>query len=272
MGGRERRTEDRGEEATSTDQQQNQPKNGRNEMARVSGERKTNRSSTKLTRNYPTKMTTDGVEEVQIEPKGLLGLLGVPPGARAIVVFAHGSGSGRLSPRNTRVASELRRAGLATFLLDLLTPEEEADRRNVFDIPLLAKRLQLASEWLRSRPNTATLSQGYFGASTGAGAALTAAAALTDTSTPIRAVVSRGGRPDLAMNVLDRVCAPTLLLVGGLDGQVIGMNERALNALVNCKQKKLHIVPGATHLFEEPGTMEEVVRLAKKWFLEYLHE
>uniref|UniRef100_A0A914I3N5 Uncharacterized protein n=1 Tax=Globodera rostochiensis TaxID=31243 RepID=A0A914I3N5_GLORO len=216
-------------------------------------------------------MATDCVEEVQIEPKGLLGLLGVPPGARAVVVFAHGSGSGRLSPRNTHVAAEFRRAGLGTFLLDLLTPQEELDRHNVFDIPLLAKRLKLASEWLRSRPRTATLVQGYFGASTGAAAALMATAALTDTSAPIGAVVSRGGRPDLAMNVLDRVRAPTQLLVGGLDGPVIGMNECAFDALVNCTQKELQIVPGATHLFEEPGTLDEVVRHAKEWFLKHLH-
>ena len=213
------------------------------------------------------------VHEVRIEPEGLAGLLGIPPKASAVIIFAHGSGSGRHSPRNNFVATELRRAGLGTFLLDLLRPEEETDRRNVFDIPLLASRLQLASEWLRNRPETAALSQAYFGASTGAGAALMAAAKASANFPhipPIKAVVSRGGRPDMAIPVLDRVTCPTLLLVGSLDGPVIGMNESAMEAMVNCPQKQLYIVPGASHLFEEPGALEEVVRHAKNWFLEHL--
>lgn len=205
------------------------------------------------------------VEEVTIEPEGLEGLLGVPESARSIVVFAHGSGSGRLSPRNNHVAAALRRAGLGTFLLDLLSPEEEGDRRNVFDIGLLAARLVRATRWLRQRPETAKLKAGYFGASTGAAAALRAAAAVPE----IAAVVSRGGRPDLALEVLPDVRAPTLLLVGSRDGPVIGMNERAYDALRS--EKRLVIIEGAGHLFEEPGTLDEVVRLATEWFVEHLN-
>lgn len=203
--------------------------------------------------------------EVRVEPAGLAGLLGVPDGATGVVVFAHGSGSGRLSPRNNHVATQLRRAGLATFLLDLLTPAEERDRRNVFDISLLASRLVLATEWLRARQQTADLVPGYFGASTGAGAALTAAAR-PDSS--VAAVVSRGGRPDLAIDFLPEVRAPTLLLVGSLDHPVIAMNERAHQALR--AEKRLVIVEGAGHLFEEPGTLDEVVRHATGWFLTHL--
>jgi putative phosphoribosyl transferase len=205
------------------------------------------------------------VDEVTIEPQGLAGLLGVPEGATGLVLFAHGSGSGRLSPRNNFVAAELRRAGLATLLLDLLTPAEEADRDNVFDIPLLASRLQAATRWTRELPVASELAVGYFGASTGAAAALTAAAA---PGIEVGAVVSRGGRPDLAIDLLPRVRAPTLLLVGSLDGPVIGMNERACAALGG--EKRLHIVDGAGHLFEEPGTLDEVVRHASDWFLHHL--
>lgn len=205
------------------------------------------------------------VEEVTIEPEGLEGLLGVPESARSIVIFAHGSGSGRLSPRNNHVAAALRRAGLGTFLLDLLSPEEEGDRRNVFDIGLLAARLVRATRWLRQQPETAKLKAGYFGASTGAAAALRAAAAVPE----IAAVVSRGGRPDLALEVLPDVRAPTLLLVGSRDGPVIGMNERAYDALRS--EKRLVIIEGAGHLFEEPGTLDEVVRLATEWFVEHLN-
>lgn len=214
-------------------------------------------------------MNMGDVREVQIEPEGLDGLLGIPTGASAIVIFAHGSGSGRLSPRNMYVAAELRRAGLATFLLDLLRPDEETDRQNVFDIPLLANRLKRASEWCKTRSETAAFAQGYFGASTGAGAALMAAANASD-NCPIRAIVSRGGRPDLAIPVLDKVNTPTLLLVGSLDGPVIRMNENAYDALVNCQKKQLHIVKGASHLFEEPGTLDEVVHHARNWFLQHL--
>jgi len=205
------------------------------------------------------------VREVRIQPQGLKGILGRPTIAKGIVIFAHGSGSGRLSPRNNHVAAALRQAGLATFLLDLLTPEEEHDRRNVFNIDLLASRLTLASEWIADRAETADLTPGYFGASTGAGAALTAAS-LPDSR--IAAIVSRGGRPDLAMERLPFVRAPTLLLVGGRDSPVIIMNRQAYTAL-NC-EKQLIIVQGARHLFEEPGTLDEVVRHATDWFLRHL--
>ncbi|TIP83159.1 MAG: alpha/beta hydrolase [Mesorhizobium sp.] len=205
------------------------------------------------------------VEEVRIEPDGLIGLLGVPHGAQGIVIFAHGSGSGRLSPRNNHVAAALRQAGLATLLVDLLTSIEERDRRNVFDIDLLASRLALATHWAAAEARTRRLVPLYFGASTGAAAALVAAAR---PDAGIAAVVSRGGRPDLAMDALPAVRAPTLLLVGSLDGPVIGMNERALAALKG--EKQLIIIDGAGHLFEEPGTMDEVVRHATRWFLEHL--
>jgi putative phosphoribosyl transferase len=212
-----------------------------------------------------SEVLSSDVREVLIEPEGLAGFLGIPDGARGIVAFAHGSGSGRLSPRNNHVAAALRQAGLATFLLDLLTPEEEQDRRNVFDIDLLAGRLVLATRWLRQRRETSRLTVGYFGASTGAAAALRAAAAEPD----VAAVVSRGGRPDLALEVLPAVRAPTLLLVGSRDGPVIGMNEQAYHALR--AEKQLVIVEGAGHLFEEPGTLDEVVRHATQWFLDHLN-
>jgi dienelactone hydrolase len=212
-----------------------------------------------------SEVLSSDVREVRVEPEGLGGLLGIPDGARGIVAFAHGSGSGRLSPRNNHVAAALRQAGLATFLLDLLTPEEEHDRRNVFDIDLLAGRLVLATRWLRQRRETSQLAVGYFGASTGAAAALRAAAAEPD----VAAVVSRGGRPDLALEVLPAVRAPTLLLVGSRDGPVIGMNEQAYHALR--AEKRLVIVEGAGHLFDEPGTLDEVVRHATQWFLDHLN-
>ncbi|WP_163264038.1 dienelactone hydrolase family protein [Chelativorans alearense] len=205
------------------------------------------------------------VREVRVDPEGLDGFLGVPPGAEGIVIFAHGSGSGRHSPRNNYVATQLRKAGLATFLLDLLTPSEEADRRNVFDIPLLASRLKRATRWAAGAADTAHLNIGYFGASTGAAAALTAAA---DAGSPIGAVVSRGGRPDMALSVLPNVRAPTLLLVGSLDGPVIDMNRQAYDALSS--KKSLIIIEGASHLFEEPGKLDEVVRHATDWFLTHL--
>jgi putative phosphoribosyl transferase len=211
-----------------------------------------------------SEVLSSDVREVRIEPEGLDGLLGIPPGALGIVIFAHGSGSGRLSPRNNHVAAALRQAGLATFLLDLLKPEEESDRRNVFDIELLAERLALATRWVCRKPEFSGLKAGYFGASTGAAAALRAAAAEPD----IAAVVSRGGRPDLALEVLPAVRAPTLLLVGSRDGPVIGMNERAYDALR--AEKRLAIIEGAGHLFEEPGTLDEVVRHAMQWFLAHL--
>ena len=183
-----------------------------------------------------------------------------------MIVFAHGSGSGRLSPRNNFVARHLQQNGFATLLLDLLTPDEAEDRRNVFDIDLLADRLLLTKSWLEQEPRTKKLGVGYFGASTGAGAALQAAARKPSN---IRAVVSRGGRPDLAETYLPSVAAPTLLIVGGWDEPVIEMNRSAFE-LLSC-EKKLIIVPGATHLFEEPGTLELVAEHAQKWFRRYLY-
>lgn len=191
----------------------------------------------------------------------LSALLGVPANAQGLVIFAHGSGSGRLSPRNNYVARRLRDAGFATLLLDLLSPQEEQDRRNVFDITLLASRLVRATDWAATYAETSSLPPAYFGASTGAGAALRAAAG----DDRITAVVSRGGRPDLAgETALASVLAPTLLIVGGLDGPVINLNEAAASAL-SCIHE-LVIVPGASHLFEEPGTLEQVVDLAADWF------
>ncbi len=207
------------------------------------------------------RVPTAGVE--------LEGNLGVPPDARGVVVFAHGSGSSRHSSRNRYVARVLRDAGLATLLLDLLTAdEEEVDlytRHHRFDIGMLADRLAGATDWLRREPATRGLMVGCFGASTGGGAALVAAAARPD---DIGAVVSRGGRPDLAGDALPEVRAPTLLIVGGRDVPVIGMNEEAL-ARLRC-EKQLVTVPGATHLFEEPGTLEQVAKLARDWFLRHL--
>jgi putative phosphoribosyl transferase len=202
--------------------------------------------------------------EVSIGPHRLAGILGVPDRAMGLVIFAHGSGSGRLSPRNNQVAAGLREADLSTLLLDLLSPEEERDRRNVFDIPLLASRLAEAAEWARTRPELAQLPIGYFGASTGAAAALVAAAERQN----VAAVVSRGGRPDLAGAALHSVSAPTLLIVGGADSPVIPLNRAALAQLA-C-EKQLLIIPGATHLFEEPGALELVTAHAKTWFRRFL--
>jgi putative phosphoribosyl transferase len=202
--------------------------------------------------------------EIPGGPQRLMGILRVPLGARVIVAFAHGSGSGRLSPRNQFVARSLEEAGMATLLLDLLTEDEARDREKVFDIELLAERLLGAAEWLSRQPQTGALSLGYFGASTGAGAALMAAA---KKPTGVGAIVSRGGRPDLAMDHLSLVNSPTLLIVGGNDDVVIELNEQAMGGL-RCP-KELVIVPGATHLFEEPGALEEVARLAKNWFVRH---
>ena len=191
----------------------------------------------------------------------LHGDLGLPREAKGVVLFAHGSGSGRLSPRNRFVAQTLQKRGLATLLLDLLEEREADDRRKVFDIDLLADRLLGATAWLRQHPATADLPLGYFGASTGAGAALQAAARMPEA---VAAVVSRGGRPDLAAPYLARVTAPTLLIVGGHDWPVIEMNQEAL-AKLTCP-KELIIVPGATHLFKEAGTLEQVADHAGEWF------
>jgi dienelactone hydrolase len=205
------------------------------------------------------------VHDVRVPPVGLAGTLTVPHGARALVVFAHGSGSSRRSPRNIAVASGLNQRGIATLLFDLLTPAEEGDRANVFDIPLLADRLIDAVHWLAQQPSVARLPLGLFGASTGAAAALVAAAELPQI---IRAVVSRGGRPDLAESALDRVRAPTLLIVGAADAPVIPLNERAY-ARLRC-EKALNLVPRASHLFEEPGALEQVAELAGEWLLQHL--
>ena len=197
----------------------------------------------------------------------LEGALELPARAGGVVVFSHGSGSGRHSPRNRLVAAELRKAGLATLLLDLLTAEEEREQDLRFDIPLLTERLGAALLFLRERPDTRALPAGLFGASTGAASALRVAAAMPES---VGAVVSRGGRPDLAGRAaLERVRAPTLLIVGGDDSGVIELNEQAREALSAC-QSELVLVPGATHLFEEPGTLEEVARLAAGWFGRYL--
>ncbi len=193
------------------------------------------------------------------------GSLTVPEGAKGIVVFAHGSGSSRYSIRNNYVAAVIRKHNLATFLLDLLTPEEDADYSKRFDIDLLAHRLSIATKWLQKQQDTKNLKIGYFGASTGAAAAIQSAAGNIST---IKAIVSRGGRPDLAMPYLEKISAPTLFIVGGNDEIVIELNSEAYNNL-KC-DKKFEIVKGATHLFEEPGTLEQVAILAEQWFDKYL--
>jgi dienelactone hydrolase len=203
--------------------------------------------------------------EVTIGRHGLRGFLEVPSGAKGLVIFAHGSGSGRLSPRNNYVAKELRRGGLATLLMDLLTPDEEGDRAKVFDIELLADRLAGAADWSAGHPVASDLNVGFFGASTGAAAALVAA---TRTAADVGAIVSRGGRPDLAGDALPLVAAPVLLVVGSLDGPVIELNKQAYARLQS--HAELRIVPGASHLFEEPGTLEEVVVHTRDWFTRYL--
>jgi putative phosphoribosyl transferase len=207
--------------------------------------------------------------ESVVQIGALEGNLTIPAGARGIVLFAHGSGSSRHSPRNRYVAQELQRSGLATLLIDLLTTDEEAidtrTRHLRFDIGLLADRLVAATDWLAMQSETRDLKLGYFGASTGAGAALVAA---TQRPGAIVAVVSRGGRPDLAGSALPFVKAPTLLIVGGDDTPVIGMNREA-SARMRV-ENRIVIVPGASHLFEEPGKIEEVARLAGEWFGKYL--
>jgi putative phosphoribosyl transferase len=195
----------------------------------------------------------------------VVGDLVVPEGASGLVLFAHGSCSSRHSPRNRQVAGALNAAGQATLLIDLLTLDEERHRANVFDIELLAERLVAATRWVRGQPDLCHLGVGYFGASTGAGAALWAAADLPD---QVQAVVSRGGRPDLAAPRLAAVRAPTLLIVGGHDDIVIELNRQAL-AQLRC-EAELEIVPGATHLFEEPGTLEAVQQRAADWFARHL--
>lgn len=205
-------------------------------------------------------------EPVVIPGAGILlqGTLTLPPYPLGVVLFAHGSGSSRFSARNRLVANALGSANLGTLLFDLLSEREEARRANVFDVELLAGRLRLATDWIAARPATANLTVGYFGASTGAAAALVAAA----DDPRVHAVVSRGGRPDLAGDFLPRVTAPTLLIVGGADLPVLDLNRAAIARLGGVK--RLEVVPGATHLFEEPGALERVAGLARLWFLEHL--
>ena len=216
-------------------------------------------------------MDVQGEKPVQVgaDTVTLEGNLGIPPGAKGIVLFAHGSGSSRHSPRNQYVARRLRQAGLATLLIDLLTATEEAaDMEQAhlrFDIGLLARRLVGATDSLKQAPDTRDLIIGYFGASTGAAAALVAA---VERPEAVGAIVSRGGRPDLAGKALSQVKAPTLLIVGGHDFAVLGLNRDALTKLNTVKE--MVIVPGATHLFEEPGALKEVARLAANWFTKYL--
>jgi dienelactone hydrolase len=216
-------------------------------------------------------MTATRTTERQVQvPAGRLllpGELTVPDQAIGLVAFAHGSGSSRLSPRNQAVARSLQQGGVGTLLFDLLTEEESQIRANVFDLPLLADRLLAATDWLARQPEAEHLRLGYFGASTGAGAALIAAARAGER---VHAVVSRGGRPDLAREWLPQVHAPTLLIVGGLDTAVLGLNQMALEQL-RCP-KRLVVVPGATHLFEEPGTLERVSHLAGEWFSHHLRQ
>jgi putative phosphoribosyl transferase len=203
--------------------------------------------------------------DIAIPPVGLAGNLQIPNNVYALIVFVHGSGSSHLSPRNIAVARALNDRGIATLLFDLLTPAEEADRANVFDIPLLADRLVDAVRWLDRQASVARLPLGLFGASTGAAAALVAAAKLPRR---VGAVVSRGGRPDLAGDALDIVRAPTLLIVGSADFQVIELNREALARLRGAKA--LEIVSGASHLFPEPGALDAVIGLAANWFERYL--
>jgi putative phosphoribosyl transferase len=210
-------------------------------------------------------MSSDEIREVIIPPVGLAGTLRIPRAAHAVVLFAHGSGSSRFSPRNRAVANALNGQGFATLLFDLLTEQEEADRANVFDIPLLAGRLVDAMRWLERDPFAGGVPLGLFGASTGAAAALVAAA---NTGDRVDAVVSRGGRPDLAGAALSRIRTPTLLIVGGADTVVIELNEQALAQLQG--PKALEIVPGASHLFPEPGALEAVIDHAARWFKRYL--
>jgi len=218
-----------------------------------------------LRAKQPQSESIERLVHVPADGVTLEGALVIPGGAKGVVLFAHGSGSSRHSPRNNYVARVLQAGSLGTLLIDLLTEREDATYETRFDIDLLAHRLTVTTEWLREQPATQHLDMGYFGASTGAAAALRAAA---DVGSRIKAIVSRGGRPDMAESALDRVQAPTLLIVGGRDDVVIELNQRAFERLRGVKE--LVIVPGATHLFEEPGALEEVARLAARWFGRYL--
>jgi pimeloyl-ACP methyl ester carboxylesterase len=214
-------------------------------------------------------MSGDSKNPVRI-PAGSVALEGefrIPQGAKGIVIFAHGSGSSRFSRRNIFVSNALISVGLGTLLFDLLTREEDLIYENRFDIPLLARRLVAATQWVRAQEEARELKIGYFGASTGAAAALIAASEL---GREIGAIVSRGGRPDLAMEVLDRVLSPTLFIVGGNDRVVLELNREAMERIR--VEKELRVVPGAGHLFEEPGALEEVARLSTEWFIRYLRK
>ncbi len=202
---------------------------------------------------------------IETDSVSLEGMLEIPEGARGVVLFAHGSGSSRHSKRNNYVAAVLRSHGIGTLLFDLLTVEEAEDRANVFNIDLLARRLVGATAWVQQSVQAGGFAVGYFGASTGAAAALVASISSPVT---ISAIVSRGGRPDMAGASLDAVRAPTLLIVGGDDLEVLQLNRMAYDRLRSVKE--LEIIPGATHLFEEPGALEQVARLAGKWFMKYL--
>jgi len=210
-----------------------------------------------VTEEKQVKIMADAVE--------LDGILRIPKNSPAMVVFAHGSGSSRLSPRNRFVARVLQKAGMGTLLFDLLTAQEDEVYENRFDIPLLTRRLKAATQWIKGQSETAKLKLGYFGASTGTAVALVAAA---DFGRQIKAIVSRGGRPDLAGNALEKVIAPVLLIVGGEDRIVIELNKAAFDMIK--AEKQLKIIPGATHLFEEPGKLDEAARLAAEWFKKYL--
>ena len=211
------------------------------------------------------RQESNRIVHIPVDGVKLEGSLIIPPQACGVVLFAHGSGSSRHSPRNNFVAQALQGAGMGTLLMDLLTRAEDTVYETRFDIDLLTTRLERATQWLMEQPQSQSLDIGYFGASTGAAAALNAAATF---GTSIGAVVSRGGRPDLAMAALPRVQSPTLLIVGGLDDVVIELNQQAYERLK--AKKHLAVVPGATHLFEEPGTLQEVARLAARWFTQHL--
>jgi putative phosphoribosyl transferase len=212
-----------------------------------------------------SKNNSSQIVHIPVESVVLEGVLDIPQDAHAVVIFAHGSGSSRHSKRNRYVAQVLREDGLATLLFDLLTKEEDLIYENRFDIPLLAKRLSSVTLWVKKQPQTRNLMIGYFGASTGAAAALVAAA---EANSEVDAIVLRGGRPDLAEKYLHLVTAPTLFIVGGDDYIVIQLNQQAYNFLK--VKKELQIIPGASHLFEEPGTLEQVAHLAAEWFNEHL--
>jgi len=204
--------------------------------------------------------------EIPVDTVHLSGELIIPPKSLGLVIFSHGSGSSRLSPRNRFVAAQLQRNNFGTLLFDLLTPLEDSIYANRFNIELLTIRLIGVYKWLRKQPGWGDLNFGFFGASTGAASALSAAASLKE----VHAVVSRGGRPDLVLRELPQVQASVRLIVGGLDDTVIALNKKALHALESVKHKDLVLVEGATHLFEEPGTLEEVAVLATEWFKKYL--